>query len=255
MKKKMIGMLLAMSMTAGMLAGCGSDGGTQSSDAGASAESESKEESQPEADSQEGSGGVESGASEAQDLTSLRGNTAPTEDEINAVNTTLNDTYLGDVFDQPIPNDYAAYPWKEEVTLDVWMANNSILSSVCPDLNDHRVFNQLEELTGIKLNFIVPALGEEGTEFNLMIASGELPDIIIGADRYTGGIAAGVNEGAYLDLTDVVDEYMPNYSAWRNSDEERRKTTVTDEGVIGGVYGIAPYNESQEGTFLSLIHI
>ena len=116
MKKKMIGMLLAMSMTAGMLAGCGSDGGTQSSDAGASAGSESKEESQPEADAQEESGGVENGASEAQDLTSLRGNTAPTEDEINAVNTTLNDTYLGDVFDQAIPNDYAAYPWKEEVT-------------------------------------------------------------------------------------------------------------------------------------------
>ena len=57
MKKKMIGMLLAVSMTAGMLPGCGSVGGTQSSDAGASAESESKEESQPEADSQEGSGG------------------------------------------------------------------------------------------------------------------------------------------------------------------------------------------------------
>ncbi len=174
---------------------------------------------------------------------SLRGNTAPTEEEIALVNTSLNDTYLGDVFAEVIPNDYSAYPWKEEVTLDVWMANNSILSSVCPDLNDHRVFDQLEEPTGIKLNFIVPALGEEGTGFNLMIASGELPDIIIGADRYTGGIAAGVQEGAYMDLTDIVDEYMPNYSAWRNSDEERRKTTITDEGVLGGVFGLAPYNE------------
>ncbi len=105
------------------------------------------------------------------------------------------------------------------------------------------MFDQLEELTGIKLNFIVPALGEEGTGFNLMIASGELPDIIIGADRYTGGIAAGVQEGAYMDLTDIVDEYMPNYSAWRNSDEERRKTTITDEGVLGNVFGLAPYNE------------
>ncbi len=183
------------------------------------------------------------GTQNVQDLVSLRGNTAPTEEEIALVNTSLNDTYLGDVFAEVIPNDYSAYPWKEEVTLDVWMANNSILSSVCPDLNDHRVFDQLEELTGIKLNFIVPALGEEGTGFNLMIASGELPDIIIGADRYTGGIAAGVQEGAYMDLTDIVDEYMPNYSAWRNSDEERRKTTITDEGVLGGVFGLAPYNE------------
>lgn len=159
------------------------------------------------------------------------------------MNTTLNDTYLGDVFDTTIPNDYSAYPFKEDVTLDVWMPTNSILATVCSDLNEQQTFKQLEELTGIKLNFIVPTLGEEATDFNLMIASGELPDIIVEAGRYTGGIAAGVNEGAYLDLTDLVDEYMPNYAAWRNSDEERRKTSMTDEGILGAVYGLAPYNE------------
>lgn len=64
------------------------------------------------------------GTQNVQDLVSLRGNTAPTEEEIALVNTSLNDTYLGDVFAEVIPNDYSAYPWKEEVTLDVWMANN-----------------------------------------------------------------------------------------------------------------------------------
>ena len=116
-----------------------------------------------------------------EDLTSLRGNKTPDEEEIAKVNTTLNDTYLGDVFDTVIPNDYSAYPYKEDVTLDVWMPSTSILSSVCPDLNNQRVFKQLQELTGIKLNFIVPTLGEETTDFNLMIASGDLPDIIIDA--------------------------------------------------------------------------
>ena len=242
MKRKIVGLLLAVTMTIGMLAGCGSTPEAPSSGAAADTEKADTEAAGSASEASSGSG-EEAEGSGAEDLTALRGNTAPTEEEIQLVNTTLNDTYLGDVFSEVIPNNYSAYPWKEEVTLDVWMANNSILSSVCPDLNDHRVFNQLEELTGIKLNFIVPALGEETTEFNLMIASGELPDIIIGADRYVGGIAAGVNEGAYMDLTDVLDEYMPNYAAWRNSDEERRKTTITDEGVVGGVYGIAPYNE------------
>ena len=46
-------------------------------------------------------------SSTIEDLTSLRGNTAPTQDEIDLVNTTLNDTYLGDVFDTVIPNDYS----------------------------------------------------------------------------------------------------------------------------------------------------
>ena len=177
------------------------------------------------------------------DASKLRGNTNPSEEEKTFVNASLDDSYLGDIFDIAIPSDYSAYPYKEDVTLDVWMPSNSILASVCSDINDHRVFNQVEELTGIKLNFIIPTLGEETTDFNLMIASGDLPDVIIDAGRYTGGISAGVNEGAYLDLTDQIDTGMPNYSAWRNSDEERRKTTITDDGIIGGVYGLAPYNE------------
>lgn len=235
MKKKLVSLLLACALVVSVLPGCGN------ADTNASAEAET-------AGTDSGASGTESADNSAgtegqEDLTSLRGNKTPTEDEIQKVNTTLNDTYLGDVFEEVIPNDYSAYPYKEDVTLDIWMPSNSILASVCPDLNDQRVFKQVEELTGIKLNFIVPTLGEETTDFNLMIASGDLPDIIVDASRYTGGVMAGVNDGAYLDLTDLIDEYMPNYSAWRNSDEERRKTTISDEGTIGAVYGIAPYNE------------
>lgn len=228
MKKKLVSLLLAVGFVCSVLPGCAKADTVpaETEPIGTSAGSS------PSANGQE-----------EESLGTLRGNKAPTEEEIRMVNTTLNDSYLGDVFEETIPSDYAAYPYKDDVTLDIWMPSNSILSSVCPDINDQRVFKQVEELTGIKLNFIVPTLGEESTDFNLMIASGDLPDIIIDAGRYTGGITAGISEGAYLDLTDLADKYMPNYSAWRNSDEERRKTTVSDEGIIGAVYGIAPYNE------------
>lgn len=169
----------------------------------------------------------------------IRGNTSPTPEQINEVNTTLNDTYLGDIFDEKIPNDYSAYPFKEEVTLDVWMpANRNI-----PDMNNHSIQKQVEKLTGIKVNFITPPVGQEADAFTLMMSSGDLPDIIIEPGRYPGGFEAGVNDGAYLDLTDLMEKYAPNYSAWRNSDETRRKTTVTDSGRLLGFYGIAPYSE------------
>ncbi|WMJ86209.1 extracellular solute-binding protein [Anaerocolumna sp. MB42-C2] len=171
----------------------------------------------------------------------IAGNTAPTDEEKAMVNDTLEDSYLGDVFDTKIPNNYSAYPM--DATLDVWMPSNSILASVCDDINKQRVFEQVEKLTGIKLNFIIPPLGEETTNFNLMIASGELPDIILDAGRYTGGIAAGVADGAYLPLNDIIEKNMPNYNEWRNSDDERRVTSVLDDGTIGAVYGLAPYNE------------
>lgn len=169
----------------------------------------------------------------------IRGNKAPTQEQIDEVNGTLNDTYLGDVFDEVIPSDYSAYPVKGDVVLDVWMPANSNI----PDMNNHLVQKQVEKLTGIKVNFITPPVGQEADAFTLMISSGELPDIIIDPGRYPGGFEAGVNDGAYLDLTDLMEKHAPNYSAWRNSDETRRKTTVTDDGRLLGFYGIAPYSE------------
>ncbi|GAB6926575.1 extracellular solute-binding protein [Paenibacillus sp. JCM 10914] len=169
----------------------------------------------------------------------IRGNTAPTQAQIDEVNSTLNDTYLGDVYEETIPSDYSAYPVQGDVVLDVWMPANSNI----PDMNNHLVQKQVEKLTGIKVNFITPPVGQEADAFTLMISSGELPDIIIDPGRYPGGFEAGVNDGAYIDLTDKMEEFAPNYTAWRNSDEMRRKTTVTDDGRLLGFYGIAPYSE------------
>ncbi|MFS0869258.1 extracellular solute-binding protein [Paenibacillus xylanilyticus] len=169
----------------------------------------------------------------------IRGNETPTQEQQEEVNQTLNDTYLGDFFDETIPNDYSAYPYEKDVTLDVWMPAIAEI----PDMNNHAVQKQVEELTGIKVNFITPPVGQEADAFTLMISSGELPDIIINPERYPGGLEAGLNDGAYLDLTELMEKNAPNYSAWRNSDETRRKTTVTDSGKLLGFYGIAPYSE------------
>ncbi|WP_169086197.1 extracellular solute-binding protein [Paenibacillus sp. PL91] len=168
----------------------------------------------------------------------IRGNTEPTQEQIDMVNNTLNDTYLGDVFDEVIPNDYSAYPFKD-VTLDVWLPANSDI----PDMNNHAVQKQVEKLTGIKVNFITPPVGQEADAFTLMISSGELPDIIIEPNRYPGGLEAGVQDGAFLDMSDLMEKHAPNYTAWRNSDDTRRKTTVTDDGKLLGFFGIAPYSE------------
>lgn len=146
---------------------------------------------------------------------------------------------MGDLYEETIPNDYSAYPYKKDVTLDVWMPANPNI----PDMNKHAVQKQVEQLTGIKVNFITPPVGQEADAFTLMISSGELPDIIINPERYPGGLEAGLNDGAYQDLTDLMETHAPNYSAWRNSDETRRKTTVTDSGKLLGFYGIAPYSE------------
>ncbi|MUG88133.1 extracellular solute-binding protein [Paenibacillus timonensis] len=223
--KRIFGFLFVLILAISMVTAC-SGGGSNKASENNNAEKVSEEQPNNEA----------SFTDISQDI---RGNTAPTQDQINEINTTLNDTYLGDIFDEKIPNDYSAYPFKGDVTLDVWMpANRNI-----PDMNNHAIQKQVEKLTGIKVNFITPPVGQEADAFTLMISSGDLPDIIIEPGRYPGGFEAGVNDGAYLDLTDLMEKNAPNYSAWRNSDETRRKTTVTDSGKLLGFYGIAPYSE------------
>ncbi|WP_028540168.1 extracellular solute-binding protein [Paenibacillus sp. J14] len=224
--KRILSFLFVFILAVSMITAC-SGGGSKKADVGNNTSENATEEPQKK---------ETTFADISQDI---RGNTSPTPEQINEVNTTLNDTYLGDIFDEKIPNDYSAYPFKEEVTLDVWMpANRNI-----PDMNNHAIQKQVEKLTGIKVNFITPPVGQEADAFTLMMSSGDLPDIIIEPGRYPGGFEAGVNDGAYLDLTDLMEKYAPNYSAWRNSDETRRKTTVTDSGRLLGFYGIAPYSE------------
>ena len=42
--------------------------------------------------------------------------------------------------------------------------------------------------------------------------------IYVGASYYAEGVDAAIDDGYFLDLTDLVDEYMPNYEKIRTSD-------------------------------------
>ncbi|WP_336787887.1 ABC transporter substrate-binding protein [Paenibacillus sp. MMO-177] len=226
MKKRLLNLLLVSVLTGSALAACSNNN------------NDPKESADPAATTDSSQAPAETTA--FSDISpTIRGNKTPTQEQMDEVNNTLNDTYLGDLYDEKIPSHYDAYPYKKDVTLDVWLPADSQI----PDMNNQAVQKQVEKLTGIKVNFITPPVGQEADAFTLMMSSGELPDIIIEPERYPGGLEAGVKDGAYLDLTDYMDKYAPNYSEWRNSDETRRKTTVTDSGKLLGFYGIAPYSE------------
>ena len=88
------------------------------------------------------------------------------------------------------------------------------------------------------------------TNFNLMIASGTLADLIyVGASYYAEGVDAAIDDGYFLDLTDLVDEYMPNYQKVRTSDIQYELLSTTDSGRLGAVYEL---RQSKQGPWLGL---
>lgn len=135
------------------------------------------------------------------------------------------------------------------VKLKVWMP--LLFNSAVTDLNDTELWKEVEKRLNIDLEIVSPSRGSEAENFNLMIASGDLPDIIYtgwseSSGLFTEGGDAYIENGIALRLNELVDEYMPNYKwALENivTSEEERKLFYTDEGNIFEIFAISPYEE------------
>lgn len=138
----------------------------------------------------------------------------------------------------------------ETVTLTIWKPMNSDLSNIVDSLADNLCFIELENRTNVHLEFQIPAIGQETTNYNLMIASGDLCDIIhnsTGSYAYPDGLDAAVNDGYFLDLTDLISQYAPNYQAARTRNDFLTKASTTDGGILAAMYQIA---SEEQGPFL-----
>lgn len=122
---------------------------------------------------------------------------------------------------------------EEKVTLTFWMKNDATMMNVTDgDMNNAPFYQELEERTNVHIEWIVPAAGTEAEQFNLMVASGELPDIMyFNNDFYPAGLDAAVEDGYLLDLTDLLPEYAPDYlNVASQLSENTQKDLTTAEG-------------------------
>lgn len=155
-----------------------------------------------------------------------------TEQESVIENTSAQDAEQND----EAQNNGISFPLKEQVTLTMWAPFNVNAASVMEDYNGSLVFQEMEKLTNVHIEFIHPAIGQESEQFNLMIASQEYPDMIMGGiSYYKGGGDLAVEEGVFLQLNDLIDEYAPNYSAILASNPEAKRQASSDDGIMSAV--------------------
>lgn len=131
----------------------------------------------------------------------------------------------------------------DPVTLQVWTPIHPSATQFIRSYNENEVYREMEKRTGIKIEFIHPAQGQEKEGFNLMIASGDIPDIIIGASLYTGGEDKGVRDGVFADLTPYMEQYAPDYYRLVTSDEETKREVTNDAGGFPAFYMIKPVQD------------
>lgn len=117
---------------------------------------------------------------------------------------------------------------------------------------DTLVPQEIYEATGVQVQIDTVSYQSATEQFNLMLVSGDTQDIICEIEKhYTKGAQHAIDDGAILDLTDYVAQYMPNYQAMRAIDDVHTRGTVTDEGRIGFIYGMSYQPEiDYQGMFI-----
>ncbi|MEG0294293.1 ABC transporter substrate-binding protein [Enterococcus sp.] len=135
---------------------------------------------------------------------------------------------------------------QEEIQVDVEMANFPIvkeklsLTMMAPgtglsEWKDMPTLQEYEEMTNMSFEYTTPPMSDFPTKLNLMFASGDLPDIIMGAGKKYLTPAMEVaygSQGLLLPLEDLIPEYAPNFNKLMEEDPNIRKSITTPDGHI-----------------------
>lgn len=103
----------------------------------------------------------------------------------------------------------------EPTTISVMLITNSNYSYM--PINEMEAIKDLEELTGVHVEWEIVNDTDKETKINLAFASDDYPDVIMG--NMGGGIIQeyGVEQGYLIPLDEGIEQYMPNYTSRRDA--------------------------------------
>ena len=120
-------------------------------------------------------------------------------------------------------------------TLTCWCTVNPQALSFINDLSENSVFVEMEKRTNVHIDFTCVSGGPAAEEnFALMIAGGDYLDYLGSMNLYTGGYDAAIEEEVIIPVNEVWEEYCPYYYDLVTQNENAYRALVTDSGNIPG---------------------
>ena len=115
--------------------------------------------------------------------------------------------------------------------LTYWVELNANVSQVVKEMGETEFAKELQKRTGIKVKYEHPPAGQATEAFNILVASGDYPDIIEYTwTNYPGGPVAAIDNGVIIELNEAFEKYSPNISALLNNYPNIRNMIRTDAG-------------------------
>ena len=244
MTKKLVAMLLSLSMVMCLLAGCGGNGSAASSGAANDQASTPTEASQQAPAQDEAPAAPAENAEPASEAEASVEEAAPTVEQ-----GPTNEWYSEHIG----VKDYDLPLFEDGLDLSIfWVQLGAMGGAEQPLKKDLLFWQRVQEKLGVTLTFKQASEAVCNEQYNLMIASGDMTDLIyesncgaMGATSvYNGGYDKAIEDEVYVDLTDIIPEYAPNYYAILQNDDNVRRDLTTDTGKL---YSIAMIYDQPQG--------
>ena len=134
----------------------------------------------------------------------------------------------------------SGYPLQMEPkpTLKIWTERGGDIIGNHPDPKQYPAIQKYADKIGVNLDWSFAAVTNRAQEFNLLIASGDLPDIIgyymanNGKDGMSGGPEKAIQDGWLQPMNDYIEKYAPDYAKFLDENPEAAKNVKTDSGQI-----------------------
>ena len=119
----------------------------------------------------------------------------------------------------------ASYPLETDETLTMWMRHH--VGAQVPGQPDYSKYPRVvegEKQIGVRLSITYADNGQEEEQFNLLLASGNLPDMIYYDWLHvTGGADEAIRSGYITALNGLIADYAPNYCKFLEEKPEYAK--------------------------------
>ena len=249
MKKQVLALLMVLALLLGLLAGCGTPASSaETASTPAESTSEAPEET-PEAP-EETPETPDASAVEPDSVVEESTVEEPVEyasmaEKYAAMSKETNESYKA--LQEGVGTEIS-YPLAEGDTRTMWRVFSAFIwSGLMESYADMPTLPLIEEATGVHMEFIECSDSAAYEQFNLTIASGDFPDLMA-MDYFPGGVEAAYEDEVIVDLTDLVDEHMPNYMALVDTmDDYTLKSIYTDDGRILRIWTLASNVVSEQG--------
>ena len=120
---------------------------------------------------------------------------------------------------------------KNKITLSYFVAIQPRTIMTRSNWNEFEIYQKLEQLTNIHIDFIHPPVGQERQQYNLILASQNLPDILYIQKGWVPP-AVLLEDGNILKLNDLMAKHAPTWTALMNKSQLVSKQSKLDDGTL-----------------------